>query len=642
MSENNYKKKLARTMINESPQKTSNQKSPVANQRNKAKVNDCVKYSVEIKSLKKKNQDLESEVSRLKELVKVMKYRRYEARDALEYLYLETIKKASKKLKNLLGEKRIVDEDMEGNVLQNFEGLLDQVGERMNEQKMYLGQSSKKLKVSQHDNAQQKARKEEEQVINQSVQDIDIQIEEGSSSQLSELGEIVTTPPEIDNVQSIVKESKETQTEDFDQSQPNEEVKKDISEMIHPSVDCFANHYCEGNFGGSETIIAAKDENSYLLLTKQKGLKIIESGTVVYRIPRGSITFSIPWPLSRRKKRNVYENIIFAIYIKEINRYIIWTKSAILRKRSDSSEPSLLFKSDQDLSYGYGSLEYNPLFEYCLHHNKLVVLSGYEKKLFSLNTIKYNEKAENMIERNYLEVEAHRSCDEKNPIGLAMQTAVNFKLIGPNQDYAVLFCEGRQLNLIKLDYEKDVAEFTQRLEVQPCDQTDTDRENGHNLSVASYEQEDLIFVELVENLSGHKRTTRIVVYTVKHESLFMKTQLIFFNNAKFYALKKFVVYPQIVDDNLLLFGVSEPPEGSSMRIFGNPWGKEWQEKVEDMGPTGMFFSYDLKKDKLKELKEKTVDLEEKNVAKVDLIGNNFYYTGKGAKFMRLSLSLDKE
>ena len=164
----------------------------------------------------------------------------------------------------------------------------------------------------------------------------------------------------------------------------------------------------QGLIGGRDTLLALKDVSSCLVGTSKKGIKLVELGSIKYKV-------------------NMSSTILDIIYAENLDCYFLLDDALnIYRKNIDERPPSIFMKIDAGLQVGK-SLQYSNL------HDKLVICN--------------NKTSISVINVHTKEIEI--DLRKKRGDGIAF-----FKLFGDKEDRVMCGTTDGILLFARLDYSK--------------------------------------------------------------------------------------------------------------------------------------------------------------------------------------------
>ena len=136
-------------------------------------------------------------------------------------------------------------------------------------------------------------------------------------------------------------------------------------------VEEIADHREEQLIGVSDTRIAFKNPNSYLITSSQQGMKLVEGNWTLYL---GNL------PMDRQRVRSVDE----VIYVESLNCYFIQMPYKLFRKNIDSAEP-FFYMNLECGSFGNGMI-------YSKKNRRLICVQYSELMIVNLSTKEIEKK----------------------------------------------------------------------------------------------------------------------------------------------------------------------------------------------------------------------------------------------------------
>ena len=277
-----------------------------------------------------------------------------------------------------------------------------------------------------------------------------------------------------------------------------------------------------------------------------------------------------------------------AAYINTLNTYLFYDgkTSAILRKDIDD-QPPYPFIEDLPLGYKEGSF-----FRYSKVNNRLLAIQYVDKtqqKIVIINP-----------EKKEVEFDLEGAGDHINEL----------RLLGEKEDRIVAVNPKGQLVLYEVDYEQKTGSILGRHQIELSREKEE-----YALSVSECQKQKYLYVEIARKGEGDTYLcSRIAIFRLDGDN-FVQETIVDMSGSD--TSEKYQIHPcGYAGKYALWVGFS----------FWNP-------------RVCHLYAFDTESGELRELKEKNQEHGLEAILKVERLDGKFYFTGNGAKVLRLSVDL---
>ena len=246
--------------------------------------------------------------------------------------------------------------------------------------------------------------------------------------------------------------------------------RKYIEEKMSLEVKVVENHSEEGVIGGEHTVLAAKDEATYMIVTSWAGMKVMKKGAQVYsaKLPED-------------------EAVLHAFYADHLDCFIFIIMNKIYRKDINSKPPYLHLETDLDFEEILN-------LKYSLINRSLIFLTMTDICILDLDAKRVVSKVEMIEEVGWLE---------------------GFTIFGEKENRLVTMSNEGDVSLLTFNFELRRLLALNRLKI------DLNRENETLSSIAVSDLNDYLLFELVEE---GENISRILIFEVVDNALTKKCE----------------------------------------------------------------------------------------------------------------------
>ena len=344
------------------------------------------------------------------------------------------------------------------------------------------------------------------------------------------------------------------------------------------------NNHGEVDIGGDPTFLALKNESTYMMATDRRGMKLILDTEEIY---------------SEKLPNHSYDNLKGIVYADHLDCFFFAVNGKIYRKDVDD-QPFFIFMDSIGSKYEHYRLRYSTI------NKKMLMLASGKLSVIDLDEKRFEFRFVNSLEAK----------------------TENFVLFGEQEDKVISASEEGDLFFHVIDYKRKKLLFSNHYKIEMIDDIDEDSvdEDGNEIwrgrdytitsSLAVSDSNDHIIIEVGKDDDHTYFCSRTIVFKVEGSILVKKAVLV---------INDVMIYPKLAMACCGCFG---------SHILWVGVGTDEHNGAGDV----QIYDYNTDSEKLRELKEKSVEHHEDWPKEIHRMDDRFYYTGRRGRVMALTVS----